>query len=120
MPKKTLKEQNGSKKMFWSIVSSVAIIFGLLGGFYGIDDRYAKSEDLKKQEQQTIKSLEMFQQKLESKFLFDRMQTLQDQKRQLKIMLKKTPNDTDLQDQYKDVEEEIKATKNRLDELQKK
>lgn len=122
MSKKAVKKSkfgffvDSFKKAYKVILAVLAIVAAV----YAFDDRYAKTEEVRKQEQQVIKTLDMFQQKLESKFLYDRLNILQDQRRQIKIMLKKTPDDVELQEQYKDIDEEIKATKNRLNELQKK
>ena len=108
------------KDTFWDTVKYVATILALMGAFYGIDGRYAKSEDMKKQEQQTVKTLEMFQDKLEQKYLRDRLDSLKDQSRQIRILQRKEPNDIDLKDQAKDIESEIGNTKKRLTDLENK
>ena len=118
--KKITKEPEVNSNLFWNMVKGLTVLLGLLGAFYAIDSRFASSEDLKKQEQQTVKTLEMFQDKMEEKFLRGRLDTLQDQKRQLKIMIKKTPGDTDLQEQITETDKEIGTVKNKLDTLDKK
>lgn len=98
----------------------MAAILVLMGSFYAIDGRFAKSEELKKQEAQIVKTLEQFQNKLEGKSLRDRVDTLRDQKRQLRIMMKKDPKDMELKDQYDEVEKETTVVKDKLNELEKK
>jgi hypothetical protein len=120
MKKKVTNKMEWYSGFFWNIVKGMAAILALAGAFYAIDSRFATSEDLKNQKQDTIKTFEMFQNKMESRFLLGRLDTLRDQQRQLKIMLKKTPDDTDLQDKYNEVGVEIGLVRQKLDELDKK
>jgi uncharacterized protein HemX len=133
MTKKKITIDKGN--IFWTSFKGaykvILAALALAAAFYAFDTHYAKSEDLKKQgqqttedlkrqEQSTVKTLEMFQGKIEGKYLQDRLTTLQDQRRQIILMLKKTPRDIELQDQYNEVVGEIKKTKEKIDETQKK
>jgi Tfp pilus assembly protein PilO len=115
--KKVTKEPFLNSRTFWNYAKGLGVVLALFGAFYSFDDRYVKSEELKKQEQQTVKTLEQFQNKLENKFLRDRLDTVNDQKRQIKIMIKKDPSDTDLKEQYNEVDKEAASIKMKLDAL---
>jgi len=110
--------------MDWKWIPIVGGILAVLFGIWKIDDRYAKCEQVEKQfvgqEQKVVQTLDKFQEKIEYKFQRDRLDTIKDQSRQVKIQMKKAPNDPDLQEQVEDLAQERAKVERRIEELEKK
>lgn len=110
--------------MNWKWVSIAGGILAILFGIYKIDDRYAKCDAVEKQliaqEQKVAGALDKFQDKLDYKFQRDRLDTIKDQTRQLKMLQKKSPNDEDLKEQTDELDKERSNVEQKLRDLEKK
>jgi len=110
--------------MDWKWISIAGGILAILFGVWKIDDRYAKCDEVSKQfvvqEKRVVETLDKFQNKLDYKFQRDRLDTVKDQTRQMKILQKKSPNDAELKEQISDLEKEREGIEKRLQELEKK
>ena len=55
------KIKNSISKKVLTIIGSISVVIAVITGIFAIDDRYAKGEDLKKLEQDSIKTFKDFQ-----------------------------------------------------------
>lgn len=122
-----------SRALKWLTLFSAVI--GAVFLIYKWDDRYAKGEEmtvkfaeaekstvttLKQFQMEMRKESEQYQKKMDLKYLYDRKNTLLDQRRQLKINLRAKPNDVDLQEQLIEVNKETDNVDKQIIELNKK
>lgn len=112
---------NGSS---WKWVSVAGGVLALLFGVWKVDDRYAKCEqvekELRSQEQKVVQTLDVFKRQLDYEGQYKRLETVKDQQRQNRMLLKKMPNDPELREQEEELRQERAKIENRLIELEKK
>jgi len=99
------------------IITTIALIVGLLSGIFAIDARYASVSAVEQIEKQTVQSLESFKKSLDARYLYTRYNELIDQKMRLKIMQVDRPNDGELKELLEQVNEQIKKTKIGIEKL---
>ena len=96
----------------WRIAVAVLGAIAILAGFYSFTNTFAKAEDVKKAISDTntltdekLKTIDMktgqaidnVNKSMQYQFLVNRYNTLKDQERSLKIMMKQNPKDRELQ-----------------------
>ena len=99
------------------IITTIALIIGLVAGIFAIDSRYASVSALEQIEQQTVQSLESFRKSLDARYLYTRYNELIDQKMRLKIMQVSRPDDAEIKELLNQVNNNIKNTKTGIDKL---
>jgi len=100
-----------------SIVAATSAILGLVTTIFTLDSRYAKSEEVKRVEQQTIKTLEQFQRQLDIRYENQRYQMITDQIIQYKLLLRQNPNDEMLKEDLDRLISEREAIRERLNKM---
>ena len=108
------------EKINWKWIPTLTAVLGLLFLVWKLDDRYLKAEDGQKLEIKIVQTLEKFQDKMDYKTQRDRSESLKDQERQIKIQMKKTPNDPELKEQLDETIIEQKKVQDRIKELEKR
>lgn len=104
-------------KKISTIVGSIILLITFIGGILTVDSRYAKSNDLKDVEIQTIQTLKQFRVEMKQLNLEDRYFILSDRIFQLKLMIKNYPNDNDLINDLTRALDEKKKIKEKLDKI---
>lgn len=102
-----------------SVIGGLALIISLIGGIFTLDSRYARSDDIVRVEKQTVQTLEQFSKNLDLRFYNQRYQSLIDQKFQIKLMIKRSPEDMDLKDDLRRIDREKELVKQKIDDLMK-
>lgn len=100
-----------------AIIGTMVLVLSLIGGVLAFDDRYATCKDLAKLEQQNVKTFQELKQSLDRDRLEQRYINLTDQAMQLKILIKKYPQDNELKEDYDKVMKERDKTKDQLDKM---
>lgn len=97
-------------------VTGIALVFGLIGSILALDDRYATSKELNTVEVKLVENLKMFQQQFHQNQLESRYITLNEQLRQVRILLYKYPDDRTLLEDKENILRELEDVKRRLQE----
>jgi hypothetical protein len=100
-----------------TIIVSVITVCSLITGIFTIDNRYARSGDIDKLEIQLVQTLKSFKKEVDRDRLEQRYLNLTDQAMQMKLFLKKTPDDQDLKDDYNSIVKEKDDVKKKLEDL---
>jgi hypothetical protein len=111
-------------KFIWTVVVSIGVVLGVIGGVLSFDDRYVKCEALTTKleavEIKTVQSLEAFEarQNMASKNLELQLLDIQYQNslkryHDLRRRVQNNPNDSFLKNEYDEVKEELRYVKER-------
>ena len=109
------------KDNVWKTITTIVVIFSLIGGVWAFDDRYvskeAVEEKLEQQEKIVIATLQKFKQQIDYRWYQNLYNDLTVQMMQYKNLLRKNPNDELLKQEYKDIVDKRKKVKEILDKL---
>jgi outer membrane PBP1 activator LpoA protein len=99
-----------------NILKIVVVIVSIIGGVWAFEDRYQTKANANEVQQQTVKTIDQLQQKIN----YDADVRLYDQLIQRKFLykrlIKQNPNDQDLREEYQQILDAIKRVKERLEE----
>ena len=120
-----------TRKKFIGLLSVIATIFAVLGGFWGFEDRYAKSADVKELEVQVVKTLKEFSQqqmqiqqtyeyKNDYKFYQFQYDKLGNDLINLRREMRTNPDDQLLKEDYNEVKHQRELLKQKMDSLLEK
>lgn len=108
-------------KNIWKLITGFAVILGLLGGVYAIDDRYAKektvTQSLQQFQEQTQKTYKQFQLKVQLQFYQMMYDNLTKEMFTYKRMIRENPNDQDIRDEYDRIVYERNQIKDKINKL---
>lgn len=111
-------------KNIWKIITGLAVILGLLGGVYAIDDRYAKEElvaqSLEQFQQQTQQTYKQFQLKVQLQFYQIIYDNLTKEMFTYKRMMRENPDDQDIHEEYNRVMNERSKIMQKIQSLLEK
>ena len=100
-----------------TIIVSIITVCSLVTGIFTIDNRYARSDDMDKLEIQLVQTLKSFKKEVDRDRMEQRYLNLTDQAMQIKLFLKKAPNDQDLKDDYDSIIKEKDDVKKKLEDI---
>ena len=104
---------------FKAIVGIIVTLMTLAGGIITVEDRYAKADDVKDMniqlETKVVAVLDKYKADMKQDRLEQRYLNLVDQASQLKMMIRKSPKDTDLKEDYDNVNKEKEQLKKQLE-----
>jgi len=99
-----------------NILKVVVVISSIIAAIWAFEDRYQTKANADEMQQQTVKTIDQLQQKIN----YDADVRLFDQLIQRKFLYKKlikqNPNDQDLREEYQQILDAIKRVKERLEE----
>lgn len=118
------KDENGNGMSKLKSAAAIVTALGVIGGgVLFVEDRYAKSQDLKDQEVKTIKTLEKYNKVLDLRFQQNRQQYLNDKVKRLEIESQsRSITKSRAIDNKKELDEAVKQKKdtdNKVDEITK-
>ena len=97
-------------KKFWTAVISIAGGLAIIGGIFTFSDRFVTRDilatELKVVDQKVAQSIDNINKSMQYQFNANRYATLTDQAAQLKLLLRKNPNDEELKAELKRVLED--------------
>ena len=98
---------------FKKVISGISLLAAVAGIWFGLEMKFASAKDLENSEQKTVQTMQLMQQQLKIDISSmkrqikvnncnHRIQTLTDQKYQIRDLIRKHPKDTELkEDLYK-------------------
>lgn len=110
-------------KPFWNkitgIITAIMLIGGLLAGYSAFMNNIATANDLKQTEQRMAQALNIVKNSIQIQTLTNRIQSLVQQERQLKLELKRSPRDQEVKDMLVETQKEKDEAKEDLKNLLK-
>lgn len=108
-------------KNIWKIITGIAIILGLMGGVYAIDDRYAKerrvAQSLEQFQEQTQQSIKQLRIKVQLQFYQMMYDSLTKDMISYKRMMRENPNNQDIKDEYNRIIDERNQIRIKINKL---
>lgn len=105
-------------KEYWVMFTKIVGGLVIIGALFTFSDRYVTrdllSMELKTIDNKVAQSLSDVNKTMQLQFNANRFTTLTDQEQQLKILLRKSPRDIELQDELKRVQEDKEKTRREL------
>lgn len=106
-----------SRKSFYTTaVSMVALLGGIFTLYIGLDNHFAKADELKSLKYETVQTFKQIQRQITKRDLQQNLMFLIERKFRIRDLLRKYPNDVDLHEEYEDVKKQIEHVKNQLNE----
>ncbi len=100
--------------LFWKVVMGLAVLSGISGIGLFMEDRYVNTPELAQAETRMLNKLDQREQNANQKYLLFTLSLLENRKLQLKLYLKKNPNDGEVKRQYNEACLQIRKTKDAL------
>lgn len=103
---------------YCKVISAVFVIVAAIwGGMLTMDNRYATAEDLNTMQQQTVKTFEEFRKSMKQDDLQRKFTFLTERYYNLKDLLRKYPNDTDMQNEINDIKNQLDKIKEQMESV---
>lgn len=112
-----MPDENGVFKIgkWCKTLAAIVIALGTIGGStLAMKAWVATADDLDALEMNVVKTLKQFREELDQKDLQRQYLFLQEQYYRTRDMLRKYPNDRDLQDDYRRIQEDLKDVKRKM------
>jgi hypothetical protein len=101
------------------VITTILVILSLIGGVLALNDRYVSAKEftkeLARQEQQTVQSLQEFKKDMALDRLQTRANALSDRLLDLRIQMKKNPNDKELKELYDNTYREQEKVRDQME-----
>ena len=106
-----------------TIVATIVLVLSLIGGVLAFNDRYVSANEFKKEiqrvETQSVQTLQQFKKDYAVDRLHQRDAQLSDRLLDLRIQMKKNPNDSELRELYDNTYREREKVRDQLNQMEK-